>query len=234
MSSTGEGMARWKNLVMDTAIDETTLGSFWAAALGDGVLSDNMVDGAPDVQVPPGEVTPLGIRMLPIGEHPATRNHVHLDIFTDSVESLLELGASPHESGEMPEGLPWTVMRDPEGGEFCAFVREPAPRYRLHAVVVDSTDPERAARWWGEVFGVEPLDHEDHWTLAGVHPVEQVTIDFVKVPELAAAKGRLRFDVYGDVDALLAHGATEARAESGTHVLADPDGHHFGVHLESH
>ena len=227
----GTPMARWKHLVMQTGVDDTTLATFWANVLG-GTVSGNFVDGAPDVQVPEGEVSPYGIRMLPIGEHPATRNHVHLDVLVESIEELLELGASPHESGEMPEGLPWTVMKDPEGGEFCAFVRDPAPDYRLHAVVLDSPDPEKAARWWGEAFGVEPLDHDDHWTLEGVHPDSSVSIDFVKNADLPDQMGRLRFDVVGDVDALLAHGAVDVPAESGTRVLQDPDGHLFGVHTD--
>ena len=37
----------------------------------------------------------------------------------------------------------WTVLADPEGGELCAFVREPAelPAYRLYEVVVDADGP---------------------------------------------------------------------------------------------
>ena len=36
-------------------------------------------------------------------------------------------------------GLGWTVMADPEGGEFCAFLRDPAelPAYRLHGIGIE-------------------------------------------------------------------------------------------------
>ena len=52
-------------------------------------------------------------------------------------------------------GDPWTVLLDPEGGEFCAFVRDEPPAYRM--LRADRRQPRtrrRSARWWAEVFGV--------------------------------------------------------------------------------
>ena len=47
-------------------------------------------------------------------------------------------------------------MADPEGGEFCAFLRDPAelPAYRLHGIGIDRVDARAQAAWWGDVFGV--------------------------------------------------------------------------------
>ncbi len=69
------------------------------------------------------------------------------------------------------ERQPWTVLADPEGGEFCAFVRPPErlPRYRLYELVVDARDPERIAHWWAERFATEAQTEagEDFWWLEG-------------------------------------------------------------------
>ena len=41
----------------------------------------------------------------------------------------------------------WTVTADPEGGEFCAFLRPEVPAERLHGLVADSADRQAQARW---------------------------------------------------------------------------------------
>ena len=72
----------------------------------------------------------MGIALCPVPEEKTVKHRVHLDVHTDSVDSLLALGATPAPGYG---GDPWTVLLDPEGGEFCAFVREEAagvPRLR--------------------------------------------------------------------------------------------------------
>lgn len=64
-------------------------------------------------------------------------------------------------------------MSDPEGGELCCIVRDPAAlsAYRLHGVGVDCVDPRAHAVGWGRVLGVEPTTHEGHdW-----HTLEHAT-----------------------------------------------------------
>ncbi len=39
----------------------------------------------------------------------------------------------------------WTVTADPEGGEFCAFLRPEVPAERLHGLVADSADRQAQA-----------------------------------------------------------------------------------------
>lgn len=50
--------------------------------------------------------------------------------------------------------VPWTVLADPEGNEFC--VLEPREIYRdtgpIAAVVADCEDPRAMARFWGEAM----------------------------------------------------------------------------------
>ena len=47
----------------------------------------------------------------------------------------------------------WAVLADPEGGEFCGFVRDRVPAYKLMDLVVDSADPGVQARWWAAMVG---------------------------------------------------------------------------------
>jgi hypothetical protein len=46
------------------------------------------------------------------------KNRLHLDVHTGSVAELEALGATV-----LDDTLPWTVMADPEGNEFCLFTR---------------------------------------------------------------------------------------------------------------
>jgi Glyoxalase-like domain len=62
-------------------------------------------------------------------------------------EVTLALGATPADVGQGE--VPWVVLADPEGNEFC--VLEPRERYigtgRLAAVVVKAADPPALARF---------------------------------------------------------------------------------------
>jgi predicted enzyme related to lactoylglutathione lyase len=68
----------------------------------------------------------LGLQKVP--DEKAGKNRVHLDFATDDrageVERLVALGAVKGEDHSVP-GLSWTVMRDPEGNEFCVGSQHP-------------------------------------------------------------------------------------------------------------
>ncbi len=87
------------------------------------------------------------------------KNRVHVDLATtsaahqaDLVARLRGLGATPADVGQ--GDVPWTVLADPEGNEFC--VLEPRPVYLdtgpIAAVVSDCADPRAMARFWGEAM----------------------------------------------------------------------------------
>ena len=139
----GEGrMTRFKELCLDVVGDGEAMGRFWAGATG-----CTYDPGGPDE---PGDVVGpeegMGIALCPVPEPRTVKHRVHLDVHTDSVETLLALGAT-RAPGYPDDG--WTVLLDPEGGELCAFVRpEPLPAYRTYELGVDAADPERIARWW--------------------------------------------------------------------------------------
>ncbi len=105
-------------------------------------------------------------------EPKTVKNRVHLDIYARSIDDLVALGATVPLPAE-ESGFAWTVMLDPEGNEFCAFLRDEPPAYRLHGIGIDCVDPEAQARWWAEVFGAELSDNAQHgggwWTAAARH-----------------------------------------------------------------
>ncbi len=224
-------MTRFKELCMDTAEDGTRLGRFWAAATGCSFAEPSAGDAADPGDVV-GEVEGMGIAMCRVPERKTVKHRVHIDLHTDSVDTLLDLGATRAPGWDADD--PWTVLLDPEGGEFCAFVRDRVPAYRLYELVIDSFDPERIARWWGQVFGVQPTnDGRDFWWLEGVPGMPFEAMVFGSVPEPKTVKNRIHWDVYGDVDELRQHGGALLAVQPRWTVLADPEGNEFCVFAPS-
>ena len=125
----------------------------------------------------------------------------------------------------------WTVMADPEGGEFDAFLRSELPAERLHGLVVDSADPRAQAWWWAGVYGVGVTENDGWFTLEDVPGMPILTMDFVPVPEPKTVKNRIHWDVsVPDMAPLVEAGATVLRepgGDIGWYVLADPEGNEF-------
>ncbi|MEO7943777.1 MAG: VOC family protein [Marmoricola sp.] len=218
-------MTRFKELCMDTARSGAELGSFWAAVTGCTYADSSSATDTGDVV---GTEEGMGIAILLVPEAKTVKHRVHLDVHTDSVDSLLALGArkAPGYGGD-----PWTVLLDPEGGEFCAFVREgELPAYRVYELTVDSVAAEAQARWWADAFGVAPEnDEKAYWSVAGVPGMPFESIVFDPVPEPKTVKNRIHWDVYGDVATLEAAGATVVAELPRWTVMADPEGNEFCV-----
>src|SRR4029450_8737993 len=109
------------------ANDPAQLGQFWAGALG--LEWKPYENGAGGVF---GSAPRPTIWMNQVSEPRTVKHRVHLDIYAASLDDLEALGSRI----VLPEGddRQWTVMADPEGGEYCALLRtEPPPgrRYRL-------------------------------------------------------------------------------------------------------
>ena len=200
--------------------------AFWGPALGlrpDSDRPESLVDGVPEHT--------LWLNRVP--ERKTVKNRVHLDVHVAAVSDLTDLGAAVLDDSQR-----WTVLADPEGGELCAFVRDPETLhdYRLYEVVVDSADPTAIATWWADRFGV-PVQHgtdtgdgEFSWLEGVLGP--EVELVFGAVPEPKTVKNRVHWDVRGDVDELLAAGARLLRrpdADIHWHILADPEGNEFCV-----
>jgi hypothetical protein len=216
-------IGRFKDLCLDVA-DSVKLGEFWAAVLGlDWKAKD---DGDALVTGPtPGHT--IWVNRVP--EPKTVKNRVHLDVYARELADLEALGATILEPQHGERS--WTVMADPAGGEFCAFLRAELPAERLHGLVVDCADPKALARWWAGVYGVAVTEHDGWSTLEGVPGMPIATMDFVPVPEPKLVKNRVHWDVaVADVALLVGAGATVLRepdSDVSWHVLADPEGNEF-------
>ena len=143
--------------------------------------------------------------------------------------------------------MPWVVLADPEGNEFC--VLEPRPEYagggagRLAAIVVDALRPGALAPFWVAASGWQPL--------AGLTDAEGVRLagpaggppylELVAAPGAKVAKNRVHLDVVprrerpraDEVRRLLEAGARPADVGQGPDVpwvvLADPEGNELCV-----
>ncbi len=224
-------IARWKDLCLDVAAAtaDSAEAAFWAAALGLRHVPDHH-DPA-EIGRLVGELPTQTVWLNVVPEPKTVKNRVHLDLHAGSVEELEARGARPLSA---PGEFPWTVMADPEGGEFCAFVREQVPTYKLYEIVVDSVDGPGMARWWHEVLGGELGAEEPDGWLEKVPGLPFESIVFGHVPEPKTTKNRVHWDLDvdgpGGLDALVGHGATVLRArdsEIGWTVLADPEGNEF-------
>src|SRR5680860_567395 len=109
---------------MDTAGSGSELGRFWAAVTGCSYAEPSSPDDPGDVV---GEEEGMGIAICRVPEERSVKHRVHLDVHTDSVESLIALGARPAPGYG---GDPWTVLLDPEGGEFLSLIHISEPTRR--------------------------------------------------------------------------------------------------------
>ena len=220
-------VARFKDLCIDVN-DAERQAEFWGQALGLAPHADpehRLIGDAPDKT----------IWLNTVDEPRTAKNRVHLDLAVGSVAELEKLGATVlvPETDEQR----WTMMADPEGGEFCAFVRDTVPSYRPFEIIVDCADPEPITRWWSGVFGGRVVHDEAKpwWWLEEVPGSPFLYWVFVPVPEPKTVKNRVHWDVTADaLQPVLDAGATLIRSrdeEIGWHVCADPDGNEFCVFL---
>ena len=214
-------IARFKDFCID-AVEPARLGRFYAAVLAleyhDQDNGDAYLTGATPRHT-------IWINAVP--EPKSVKHRVHLDVVARGVADVERLGATVVEVLER-----WTVMRDPEGGEFCVFVAsEPAPT-GLKDLVVDCSDPGAIAGWWHGVLGGE-LVHSPrgYSSVDGIEGAPFESLDFIPVPEPKTVKNRIHIDVTTDDLAVLTEaGATVVRAKDDEirwTVMADPDGNEF-------
>jgi catechol 2,3-dioxygenase-like lactoylglutathione lyase family enzyme len=214
-------LATFKDLCLD-ATDHHALGTFYAQVLGLTYVSH---EGNAHLEGPTKAHT---IWINPVPEPKTVKHRVHIDVTTQSLAHLEALGATIGEHHEQ-----WTVMADPEGGEFCAFVRDHVDSYRFYGLIVDAADPHAIGTWWADVMGGKlSADSED--PAVAIDAMPQAPFDamvFLPVPEPKTVKNRIHWDVTTDsVEALLERGATMIRpkdSEIAWDVLADPEGNEF-------
>jgi Glyoxalase-like domain len=219
-------LATFKALCID-ALDPLTLGTFWAGVLDLELHTDD--DGDAYLTGPTPAQT-IWVNKVP--EAKTVKHRMHLDVNAESVAGVESLGATVLDATTFP----WTVMADPEGGEFCVFVRDGAIDRRLLEIVVDTAESAGSARgiatWWADMLGARAVDDDRGFSWVGEIPEAPFdALVFDPVPEDKAAKNRIHLDVTTDhVDTLVGAGATVLRAQDdaiGWTVMADPDGNEF-------
>jgi hypothetical protein len=216
-------IATYKGLCID-ANDGRRMGSFWGAALGLETRYDDGDDAYLSGSRPEDSVW---INVVP--EPRTVKQRVHIDVHGRSVDEYEAWGAS--RLSERDE-FPWTVMADPEGVEFCVFVREQLPERRFYELIIDSADTEMIANWWARVFDTRCVadEHGFHW-IDGIPGFPADAWAFVPVPEPKTAKNAIHWDLdVPSIDDLLSIGATLLREpdhEISWTILTDPEGNEF-------
>jgi len=235
-------------MVIDAA-DPRAAAEFWAAALGweAEIEDDDEASVAPAGFVYPGS-SALPLVFVRVAEPKTVKNRIHLDLNSASPEDqaeivgrLLGLGAVKIDIGQ--GNVPWEVMADPFGNEFC--VLEPRAEYTgtgpVAAVVVDCASPSTMARFWTAAAG---------WTVGepdeGLIPLRSPDnagpfLEMLPSADPKRVKNRVHLDVapYADgsvaaeVERLKAAGAKLADIGQGPDVtwvvLSDADGQEFCV-----
>ena len=239
---------RLVHLVVD-ANDPAALARFWASAL-DWVIADETseeVDVSPAGYEYPDPVA-VPLVFVPVPEVKTGKDRVHLDLASTSpahqaelVGRVRDLGATLADIGQGE--VPWVVLADPEGNEFC--VLEPRDVYRdtgpVAAILTDCGDPAGVARFWAEAAGWPIKRAEDGLiglrSPGGAGPY----LEFLRAPDPKLVKNRLHPDVApfpgddpaAEVARLRRAGATPADVGQGDDVswivLADPEGNELCV-----
>lgn len=115
----------WEQVVVASR-DPVALGNWWREALGWTVVDDGPV--VFEIQPEPDRLP--GILFLAVDGTKHGHNRLHIDLRPDDqaveVQRLIELGATRVDVGQ--GDVPWVVLADPEGNEFCVLAarREPS------------------------------------------------------------------------------------------------------------
>jgi hypothetical protein len=102
-------LARWWGEVLGWPVTDEDRGFSWISASGD-------------------ETTRPLIVFVPVPESKTVKNRVHLDVNPSGADRdeelgrLLALGATRADVGQSDD-VPWVVLADPEGNEFCLLGR---------------------------------------------------------------------------------------------------------------
>ena len=106
----------WEQVNVDAA-DPERLGRWWADVL-DWVIVN---DAADEFEIRPTEDQMPGLLFVGVPEVKSVKNRLHLDFRpvdqAAEVQRFLDAGATPVDVGQ--GDVPWVVLADPEGNEFC-------------------------------------------------------------------------------------------------------------------
>lgn len=123
---------RWYSIVVDSH-DPHALARWWGETLDWPVVyeSDDEAVIAPAWSLDlagtvPREQQPQGLVFVPVPEGKSVKNRLHIDLapapedaHDEQVEALVARGAERVDVGQTD--VPWVVLADPEGNEFCVL-----------------------------------------------------------------------------------------------------------------
>lgn len=227
---------RLYDVVVDSA-DPVALGRFWSALL------ERPISAETPHEVDVSLVDGVELVFVPVPEPKVGKNRLHLDLASGTLEEQAaivaraeSLGARPVDLGQ--HGVPWVVLGDPEGNEFC--VLEPRPEYRgtgpVAAIVMDVADTLAEVAFWSEATGLPIVNNTPEF--ASLRAETGPWVEFLHSDDPKRGKNRVHLDLVpppdGDrlveVARLVALGARTIDVGQGDwNVLADPEGHEFCV-----
>ena len=199
-----------------------------------------------EIGVLPTDGTRFILVFLPVPEPKTTKNPIHLDLVSESVEHqreivdrLIALGASRIDIGQ--GDVPWVVLADPEGNEFCVVLRGEflADTDFIGAVVFEPANPA-TGYFWGEAIGWPVVYDQDGDVAIRAPDGRGPFITFGPPGVARSGKNRLHLglaphaddDQATEVDRLIALGARRIDIGQGDVpwvMLADPNGNEFCV-----
>ncbi|HET6499281.1 MAG TPA: VOC family protein [Amycolatopsis sp.] len=224
-------MATIRNLVID-AVRPAPLAAFWAELLRWEILAEEDAGGRTVVRAPATDGCEIDLVFAPVREPKAraVKNRIHLDLASRSpedqaarIDGAVGLGARPWDIGQ--GAVPWEVMIDPEGNEFC--VLEPRPGYTtteaIAAVVVDALDPPALATFWASASGWRIGARES--VIVGLRAPNGrgPWCEFLRTDEPRRLPNRLRLEIAGAAP----EGLRELGARVAAGRFADPEGNEF-------
>jgi predicted enzyme related to lactoylglutathione lyase len=225
------------------ATDPVRLARFWASALGWEIYDESHAE----IGVLPTDGTRFILVFRHVSEPKTTKNPIHLDLVSESVEHqcqivdrLIGLGAQHVDIGQGSDA-DHVVLADPEGNEFCVVLRGEflADTDFIGAVVFEPANPA-TGHFWGEAIGW-PIVYDLDGDVAIRAPDGRGPFITFGPPGVGKrGKNRLHLDVAPhadddqatEVDRLIALGASRIDFGQGdvpSVVLTDPDGNEFCV-----
>ena len=148
---------------------------------------------------------PVPLLLVPSAEPKAGRNRLHFDLPTssaahhgDEVARITGLGATPVDIGQ--GDVPWTVLADPEGNEFCVLDARPGTYFDtgpVAAVVVGCSDPAGQAAFWAQATGWRRQRERasDDLVALRARQVRGPFLELLRDSDAATAGARVRLDV---------------------------------------
>lgn len=233
---------RLTNLCFDST-DPLRLARFWASALSWEIYDETQ----PEIGVLPTDGTRFILVFLPVPESKTTKNRIHLDLVSESVDDqreivdrLIGLGARHIAIGQGSDA-DHVVLADPDGNEFCIVLRGEffADTGLIGAIVFEPANPA-TGHFWAQAMGWPVVYDRDGDVALRAPDGRGPFITFGPPGGTKTGKHRLHLDLAppadGDqateVDRLIALGACRIGIGQGDVpwvVLADPDGNELCV-----